>query len=339
MATNLDPGTGETPLANDYFANLDKTAKQTAGGSDTYQQLYAFLDFKNVFGRNPTASELSMLSPNYAGNKNVTNNANGKSIVSQYYQSIAKSPDNLATRERERLEKEAPEHYGSVDETFQSTLGRNATDEEKSHFGSLLASKQLDTYQLGQFIGELPESVKKQDAEFRTKLSGELDTQNQKYFSDKILPSIQQRFQAQGRSVDSSGYAAALALAAEDQSANRENFLTNLSANQYGNQTANARADYQTTLDRYYQSKDYSTDRSNYLADQLQGRATEFGNYNLQKSAYDEYLSRYGKRGGSPMAGIGAGAATGATIGAGFGGIGAPIGAVIGAGVGAFAGR
>jgi hypothetical protein len=328
----LAPTSGEKPL--DAIPGYGGR-----GGSQQAAEHYAATDFKTFFGRLPTQSELAMLSPTYmSGDPNVANTAGGKAAIAEYYQSKANSPERQSKNQKEQYKKDAPQHYGAIDQLFQSSLGRAATDQEKEHFGSLLATGQLDNYQLGQFISQLPESVQKQDQEFRTKLSGELDSQNQRYFSDKIMPAIQQRFLQQGRSVDSSGYASALALAAQDQSNARENFLTNLSASQYGGQAANARGDYEDTLNRYYSGQDYNRTRADSLTDQMTGRTQELNNYNMQKQAYDEYLRKYGKRSGPSAQGAVSGAASGAALGTSIlPGWGTAIGAVGGGIVGAFA--
>jgi|GEM_PF-2569150 len=295
------------------------------GGSQQAAEHYAATDFQSMFGRLPTKSELAQVSAAYmSDDPNVANVSGGKAFVGQYYNQIQNSPDKQAARQKDEYKKNAPQHYGSIDQMFQSSIGRAASDQEKEHFGSLMASGQLDAYQLGQFVNQLPDSVRKQDKEFRTQLSGELDTQNQQYFSDKVMPSIQNKFLQQGRSVDSSGYASALALAAQDQSNNRESFLSNLSASQYQNQTANARGDYQDTLNRYYGNQDYSRDRNAFTADRTYGRLNEMQDYNTQKQAYDQYLRKYGKRSN------GVGQMVGGLIGGGLGAIWGPTGAKAG---------
>lgn len=313
------------------------------GGSQQAAEHYAAKDFLDLFGRLPTKSELGMLASGYiSGDPNIANTSAGKALVGQYYQSIQNSPDKVYARQQEELKQKAPQYYDAVSNLIKTGLGRDATAQEKEHFGSLLASGQLDNYQLSQFISQLPEAVKQKDADFRKQLSGELDTQNQDYFQNKILPSIQQQFLKQGRSVDSSGYASALALAAQDQAKQRENFLSKLSADQYQSNSANARADYQDVLNRYYQNQDYTRDRTNTLADRVYARQNELQDYAIQKQAYDNYLRRYGKRGNGIGSGIGTalGAGIGA-LGAGLatGGLGAGEGAMLGANVGGSFGK
>ena len=258
---------------------------------------YAYNAFKKFFGREPTDAELAQATAAYqSGDPNRPNVQGGDAFVAQMFQNEYNAPDKQYAREQEELKKKSPEHYGSVEQLFQTSLGRAATQEEKDHFGSLLASGQLDAYQLGQFVQALPESVRKQDAEFRQGLSADLQAQDARYFNESVLPGITSSFAQRGRSVDSSGYAAALAQAATGQNRQREQFLSNLTAQQYGGSQAAARENYMNTLSRYQGMQDYSRQRMDYLADQSSGRLNDINNLMLQKNIYDQYLRNSGRR-------------------------------------------
>src|ERR1039457_398426 len=90
MAINTDPTNGQTPITS-----LPGYNPNAPGGDISQQQYYAAQEFAKVFGRNPTQSELDMLAPSYAGDKNLTNSGAGNSAVASYYNSMANTPTNI----------------------------------------------------------------------------------------------------------------------------------------------------------------------------------------------------------------------------------------------------
>lgn len=334
MATIYKPTTGEDPLA-------ELPQYGGAGGSAQVMKFSAGQKFKELFGRNPTASELSLLAPYYNGNDpNIVNTAGGDAAVAQYYQQISNSPENLAKRQQEQYAGEAGQYGDTIDQLFQSNIGRAATSEEKAHFGSLMASGQYDAYTLGQSLQQLPESVRKQDEEFRKSLSADLQSQGERYFSEKLLPSIQSQFARQGRNVDSSSYAAALAQAGQQQNLDRESFLRDLTANQYAGSQAGARQDYQNYLNRYYQTQDYATQRTDSLSDASRQRLYDVLDYQQQAKDYENYLKRYGKKSTFPSGAAGSllGTGLGALLAAPTGGMSVLAGGLLGGSLGGSAG-
>lgn len=297
---------------------IDLPYKQNSMEGNAAQWLVKY--FKQSIGRMPTQDEISQFLPTYVGaDKNITDVAQGNAAVARYHQQM--NPNA-------QLEKEAPGQYDAVNALFKQNLGREATDDEKNHFGTLLASKQYDAYTISQFLQTLPENVKKQDKAFQDELSGTLQKQDAQYYNEQIMPGIEHSFAKAGRSFDSSGYAQALAQAAQGQNRQREGFLSNLTAAQYGNSQANARADY---LGNY----SYLRDRSNQLQDQNTSRLYELENFNIQKRSYDDYLKRYGKRSsGFGSMGSLAGMGIGAALAAPTGGMSIPMGAMLGSAIG-----
>lgn len=292
MAKQYLPSTGESPLAN-----LPQYGG--AGGGQQAAEYYAARDFVAQFGRNPTQSEIAMLAPAYlSGDPNRAGLGAGKAAIAQYFQSVQNTPANQYAQQQAQYEADAPQHYDAINQMYQSTLGRDATDAEKKHFGSLLASGQVDQYGVGQFLQALPETVRKQDEAFRNQLSGTLQKQDAQYFNEQIMPSIQSQFAQQGRDVRSSGFANSLAQAATQQNRQREGFLSNLSASQYGNQQGLAQNAYNQTYGAYTGLQDYSRQRAAQLQDATQGRINDLADYDKQARMYNDYLARYGKRGG-----------------------------------------
>lgn len=289
------------------------TTPQTAAGSNPYfgkggaandAQAWLYDYFSKTFGRAPTDDEIAQFAPIYQGSDpHVTDVAQGNAAVARYHQQ--QNPNA-------QFEAGAKDNYGTVSQLFQQNLGRDATQEEKDHFGTLLASKQYDPYSIAQMLQNLPEHVKQQDAEFQKQMSDTLQKQDSQYYNEQVLPGIAQSFAKNGRSFDSSGYAQALAQAAQQQNRQRETFLSNLTANQYAGSQDRAYQDYAN-------NRDYTRNYYDTQAQNNQNRLYQIQDFNMQKQAYDQYLSRYGKRSNA-------------------GGIGALAGGALGAGIGAFAG-
>jgi hypothetical protein len=278
--------------------------------------------YKETFGRLPTVNEVSLAAPAFQAS-----GTSGNAYVAQLYQS--QNPNEAA-------KKGASNQYGSVDQLFQSKLGRGATQEEKDHFGTLLASKQYDLYDIGDMLDNLPENVRKQDEDFRKGLTDTLQKQDQQYYNEKVLPGIRQSFLQSGGTLDpnDSTYAAALANAAKEQNTTREGFLSNLTSSQYEGNKNRAYSDYVNNFN-------YSRGRTDSAADRNTQRMYDYENFNMQKQAYDAYLSRYGKRSQGQGIGQMAGGIIGGAAGAYFGGpqgasAGYQMGAGLGGGVGSF---
>lgn len=321
-----DPINGETPLAS-----LPKYGG--AGGSQQAMEYYAAQDFVKQFGRNPTQSELTMIAPAYAGDPNLTNSATGRAAISQYFQSLSNTPDQIAKSNQEKYLKEAPKHFDSVNSLFQSQLGRAATQDELNHFGSVLASGSTDQYQLQQFLQQQPEYTSRQDEQFRNKLSGQLQTSDKEYFGSHILPSIQETYAKQGRSFDSSAFQNAATQSAQAQNTQRDQYLAQLSASQYGGRQEQAYQDYANMVQNQQGLTNAGINARYQGVQNTQNRINDLSDYNMQAQAYNQYLAKYGKRNN------GLGGALGMAVGGGLGALlagpgGGPMGAMVGSQIG-----
>lgn len=286
-----------------------------AGGSQQAGEYYAGQDFFKMFGRNPTASELASLSPYYqSGDPNIANQSGGRSAIAQYYQTQLNDPSRLEAIKQKKLQAEAPKFYAKINGMFNQSLGRDATESEKQHFGSMLATGTIDEYTVEQFLSTLPENVKKQDEEFRASLNNTLQSQDSQYYQEQIAPALQAMATKQGRSLDSSGVNNSLALAAQQQNRQRESYLSNLTAQQYGNSQNLAQQNYQQAYGTYQNLQDYNRQRSYGLQDQQTARTNNMSDYAIQSQAYNNYLAKYGKR-NNGMSGAASGAASGALLG------------------------
>lgn len=298
---------------------------------------WAYDGFYKSYGRAPTTDELAQVLPAYAGaDAHTTNNAQGDAYVSQLHQATENTPDKLYAKQQAEYQKNAPQHYDSIQQLFQGTLGRQADQSELDHFGSALASGQVDQYDLQQFLQQQPEYQTAQNEKMRTGLSGQMAANDQRQFGEKILPTIQQNFAKQGRSFDSSGFQAQAANAAQAQNTDREGFLNTLQAQQYGGVQERAYQDYANQVANQ-QNRVNSGINAQYQGIQnAQNRSNEIGDYNTQAQLYNQYLAKYGKRnngmGGliGGLAGIGGAFATGNP---GAAGIGYQIGSGLGTSV------
>ncbi len=326
--------------ADQYSQNLEDRVQFYINNPGSYTDLtykhdpQAYLatpvyqQFAESFGRAPTKDEYAVYSPQVVS----LGHSGLRAEIAKLKLAEANSPDAIAKKDREKKLAEAPKYYESVNGLFQSTLGRTATEEERKHFGSLLSAGTTDEYELGNFLKQQPEYTQKQDEQFQQGLSGKLQASDKQYFQEQILPSIQQTYAKQGRSFDSSAFQNAATQSAQAQNTNRENYLAQLSAQQYGGRQSQAYQDYagyvqnQQNMSNMQNQAQYST------AQGALGRSTEVLDYQRQADAYNQYLAKYGKRSGTQ--GAMGGATAGATIGSSFG----PWGTAIGAGVGAIGG-
>ena len=285
--------------ADQLNTNLDKTNAQ------------AYNSFKSLIGRDPTAAELSQVIPAFQSGPQ-----NGNAWLAQFAEIEKQKPANL--------QKRAGEFKDQVNQVFQSQLGRDATADEITHFGSLFASGNLDAYQMQDFLKGTPEYQNNQDKQFRTDLSGELQKSDQNFF-DRAKQSVISQFMQNGTGNSSALDSALVDLMGQIQS-KRSDYLANLSAQQYGSNKNLAISNYGNTMDQYLKDKNYNRGLSQNTMDQYMNRTNELVDYNRQMQDYMNYANSYNPR-NNGLAGLGAGALSGAGA---FAGTGNPF--AIGAG-------
>lgn len=308
MAYNLDAIRTYVNNPKTYTNSLYRRDPETYLGVPIYQA------FMQSYGREPTQNEFMM----YAPTVKTLGHAGAMAEIAKAYQAEQNTPDAINKRNQEKYSQEAPKHYESINQLIKSNLGREATQEEREHFGKEIASGSTDAYQLQQFLQQQPEYVTKQNEAFRSGLSATMSANDQRYFQEKILPAIEQSYAKQGRSFDSSSFKNAATQSAQQQNTQRENFLTNLTAQQYGNVQQNAYNDYARMVANQ-QALSNSQINSQYAGIQNNlNRLNEISDYQTQMNAYNQYLSKYGKRNN---------------------GIGQLIGGILGAGIGGFASK
>src|SRR6266576_2505019 len=95
MATPIMPPSGQTPMTS-------LPVYGGKGGGQQAQEYYAGQDFYNLFGRNPTQSELDMLAPSYTGDPNIANTSSGKAAVASYFNSLSNTPSNIQANQQQQ---------------------------------------------------------------------------------------------------------------------------------------------------------------------------------------------------------------------------------------------
>jgi hypothetical protein len=337
MVIQLQPQ-GQNPGQNNF--GLKKQEYQPGnpyaglGGKANDDKSYAYDGFYKSYGRAPTTDEMAQILPAYAGtDKNVTDFTKGDAFVAQMHQATENTPEKLYAKQQAEYKKNAPQHYDDIQRLFQNSLGREASQEELDHFGSALASGQVDQYDLQEFIKQQPEYQTNQNAKMVSGLSDKLSLFDKQYYQGSILPSLQEAYTKQGRSFDSSSFQQAATNSAQQQNVGRQQYLAQLSAQQYGNTSERAYQDYANQVANN-QNRVNSGINAQYQGIQnSQNRSNEISDYNTQAQLYNQYLSKYGKR-NNGMGGL-IGGLAGAGIGAYFGGpAGGQLGYGLGSGVG-----
>lgn len=307
---------GQTPLTgNPIYSG--------AGGSATAAQYYAWKQFAQEAGRNPTQQELDQLTPSYlSGDKNVANIAGGNAAVGTYLTQQQQTPTNIYQQQQKQLNDQYTKNQSTIDpavsQAFQSTLGRAPTQAESQYFGTLMASGQ-DQYQVQQALQQTQEYQNTQNTNFQNQLQDQLQKSNSTYFNQFIAPSLQAQNALSGQAPGSSALSSQLAQAALQQNQGLQGFLAQTTAQNYGNSVANATNQYNQLMGQQYGLQNANV--SNALSNNASNTAynQQLNLYQMQQQAYNNYLQQYGKRSGNQ-------------------GIGSLAGGILGAGIGAYAG-
>lgn len=297
--------------AGSRAANAVKNAGMEALVNDIGRDFNIYKAAQSQLGRDLNANELAQLRPAYAGG-----DESGNAALAYFAEQDKLRPDYY--------QKQAGQFSGDVNAVFQDLLKRGASKSEIDHFGTLLASKQIDPYELQQFVREMPEFRQAEDTKFRSGLNQELANYDTEAFN-KQKEGILSRYSRAGIQ-NSSALDFALTNLMGDIAKERQKYLAGVSTQQYGSNKDLARQDYQTTLNNYLSNRDYNRDRSNQMFDTYQGRSWEVADYNRQRNDYLNYLSSNKRSSGGKPYGQIAGTAIGSIWG--------PAGAQVGSGLG-----
>lgn len=312
------------------------------GGFSGYQGIIA-RDFNQMFGRMPTQAEVAQLAPSYLAGGDATdpNVVNGQATLASYYTQTQNTPEALAAKQQaDALAKYQTGQTGfdaTTNQAFQQATGQAATSDELSHFGSLLATGQIDAYGLSQLVGQTQQAQQYQTQQYQNTLSSNLQATQGDYFKNYINPSILSQTAAAGRDPNSSGVQQAEVQAGKQQNYDLQNYLANFGATQYGQSAQNQQGVYQQYLNQQYGLQNAGLTQQIGEQSYLQNQNTNLQNYQLQQNAYNQYLSQYGNRNNTlsgTLNGILGGAIGGGKAGGPYGAIG---GGILG-GLGGYAG-
>ena len=120
-----------------------------------------------------------------------------------------------------------------------------------------------------------------------------------------------------------------------------EQYLAQLSAEQYGGRQQNAYNDYANAVQNQQNLTNSGIQAQYANVQNTIGRGQQIADYTMQQNGYNQYLAKYGKRGGSASGaatGAVSGAASGAMLGSVVPGLGTAVGAVGGAIIGGLGG-
>lgn len=301
------------------YANVDKSQLNTAADQQNYQ---AYQAFKSFIGRDPTSNEFAQVIPQFQSGPQL-----GNAWLAKYAEQQKNDPRNLAAG--------AGKYSDQVNQVFQSQLGRAATPDEITHFGSYLGSGNLDAYGLQQFLAGTPEYQGQQDTKFRGELGTQLQNSDVNYF-DRAKQGLMSQFAQNGQTFgNSTALDSALVDLMGQIQQKRSDYMAGLSSQQYGGNKQLALSNYGNTMDQYLQNNNYDRTLNQRQMDQYAGRANDLSDYNRQQQDWMNYAnSQQGGRGG------GIGGAVGGLIGAGIGAYaGGPTGAGVGYQIGSGAGN
>lgn len=305
-------------LSPDQLLQRYSNANVTQFGTGLDQQNYqAYNSFKSLLGRAPTAQELAQALPAFQGGATT-----GNAWLANYAQQQGQNPANLAAG--------SGKYTDQINQVFQSQLGRNATSDEVTHFGSLMGTGNLDAYGLQQFVTGTPEYQGQQNTQFQTQLGNQLQNSDLQFF-DQAKQSVMSQF-AQNGTGNSSALDSALTQLMGQIQSQRSNYMASLSAQQYGNNQNLALSNYNDTMNQFLNNQQQNRQQSLSQQNQLMGRANDLTDYNTQMTNYLNYAGNnqpktsnplygaIGTLGGAAIGGAATGSPTGATLGANLGG-------------------
>lgn len=336
----LEKGSSSTapdPLAGTGTSDAGIAAIQAKVSNGSYQfgtndaQAIAIKQYNALFGRNPTVPELNEALSLSNGN------INGY-IAEQYQQSQQLTPTQLQQQQQQQALTAYQSNQSGYDATtnaaFQQATGQNATADELSHFGSLLASGQTDAYGLSQLIGQTQQAQQHQTQQYQDQLSANLQQTQGDYYKNFINPSILSQTAAAGRDPNSSGVQQAEVQAGQQQNYQLQDYLANFGASQYAQSAQNQQSVYNQYLNQQYGLQNAGINQQLQNQQFNQSQAGNLLNYGIQSNAYQNYLNSYGRSSGGSLSGSIAGAAAGAKLGS----VGGPWGTALGAVGGGLAG-
>lgn len=310
---------------NALYGSNAKALENELKSANVYQSA------RELLGRDITSNEVAQYLPRF-GTGSPQDVQMGRGYLAEIAAQEAKSPKSLQSK--------AGQYSGDINTIFNDLLKRGASQDEVNHFGSLLASGDVDAYTLRNFVQQLPEYTSAQDEASRGRLNQELAGYDQDFFN-KGKEDIISRYRSAGIE-NSPSLDFALTNLMGDIQKERSGYLSKLAREDYSRGRDVQRDDYTASMNRYLGNQDYSRNRSDAYSDLLTNRS--FGSIDYQRQQ-DDLLRLLNsqprqKRGGlggalGPLLGAGIGAVGAGMMTGGLGaGQGAQLGATLGGGFG-----
>lgn len=326
-------------LGNEW--NARNNPYWSKGGRENDARAWAFQGLYQSLGRSPNTDEIAQALPAYMGtDPHRTDVASGDAWATQYkLQQNAPTAQDLWQKQQQASQQQytgnADKWNGQVNALFQQHLGRAASQDELSHFGTLLATNQTDPYELTNYLKQTPEYTNAQDTQFRQQLSGQLNDVNSQFFKQYIQPSVIGQFASQGRDVSgaSTGLQFALANAAKEMQMNTQQYMAGLGAQQYGGRQEQARQDYEAQMGQQYGRQNASFGNQISNQNNLLGQGWASANYGRQSNDLMNYMNNQRRAGPNPWISAFGGALQGAAAGGARGGLPGAVAGGVGGGL------
>lgn len=183
-----------TASANDIVDYFKKaydsgyTPQFTSGPIGRSQKVYwqAYVNARDQLGRDITGNEFADIKPYFEGKGGLST---GRQYLSTLAEEEAKSPF--------AMKKRAPEYAGTIDQMYQDLLARGATPAELEHLGTMMATGEIDPYEIQQFIQATPEYQTAQTERNVSKLGDVLKGYDTSYFK-QMAPEIMSQYAKAG---------------------------------------------------------------------------------------------------------------------------------------------
>lgn len=278
------------PTIHEWSNKMDQTGGSTASKAvlaaglknlnDHFSDYNIYKSGQQMLGRDLTPEEIAMVKPIFSQENGVQL---GNAWLAQLKLQEAQNPSSPGNV------KKSEEFSNQVNDYFKNMLGRDATADEKTHFGSLMATGNLDAYGLNQFLQGSSEYQSQQDKKFRSELGNELQQTDLNFFN-RAKQGVISQFMQNG-TYGSSALDSALTDLMGQIADKRSQYMADLSSNQYKGNKDLALGNYKQAMNDYINEKDYNRGLTQKNMDYYTGRSNELTDYQTQKNDWMNYMN------------------------------------------------
>lgn len=250
--------------------------------SEHYAKYNIYKSGQEMLGRDLSPDEIAQALP-------IFSQANGQQLGNAWLANLKKADEQNPNSKTNQ--NKAAGFGNQVNDYFKNMLGRDATPDEKAHFGSLMATGNLDAYGMSQFLQGTPEYQGKENEKFQQGLTQKLTDADMNFFN-RAKQNVLSQFMQQGTS-NSTALDSALTDLMGQIADKRSQYMADLSAKQYGGNQDLAVGNYKDQMGQYLNEQGYNRGVSSRNMDYLQGRSNELTDYQRQM---DDYMKFYGSQ-------------------------------------------